>query len=135
MEKSKLFITIQKESDNYQCSLDEDGEKNKKIGSGSIIGYNPAKTSSPHDGKRNPIYGLAHELGHAYDAMRGMINDTKVPVFKKNSPEGFEIPFSDIRAVRFENKVRPYTNQRTTYDGCDLTPYNVIMKDKKGMGK
>ena len=134
MEKSSLLITIQKESDNSQCSLDEDGEINKKIGSGSIIEYNPTKTSTPKDGKRDPMYGLAHELGHAYDAMRGMINDTRVTVYKKDRQEAYDIPISEIRAVRFENKVRSYNNQRTTYDGCDLTPYNVKMKDKNGMG-
>ena len=78
---------------------------------------------------------MAHELGHAYDALNGKINDERVPVFKKgNSSTDKEIPISEIRAVRFENRVRPHDRQRTTYDGYDLTPYNVIMKDENGMG-
>ena len=134
MEHSKLDITIRNDNDNSQCSLDDVGEVNPSIGSGSIITYNSKKTETK-DGVRDPVYGLAHELGHAYDAMNGKTNDKKVSIFKKG--ENYtdkEIPISEINAVRFENRVRPPDRQRTTYDGYDLTPFNVIMKDENGMG-
>ncbi|MCR5193604.1 MAG: hypothetical protein K6D59_09900 [Bacteroidales bacterium] len=132
MEKSKLMITIREGKDNEQCSLDEDGEHNPKIGSGSVITYNTTKTETI-DGKRPPIFGLAHELSHAYDAMNGMTCDKEVPVFKPGSHvSNHEISYGEIRAVKFENRVRPGNNQRRTYDGYDLTPYNVVVKNRKG---
>lgn len=105
-----------------------------KLVQGLLLHINPYKTETK-DGVRSPEYGLAHELGHAYDALNGEINDERVPVFKKGeSSTDKEIPISEIRAVRFENRVRPLDRQRTTYDGYDLTPFNVIMKDENGMG-
>ena len=133
MERSELIITIGKGDKNSQCSLDDDGEVNPEIGSGSVITYNPTKTEN-NDGKRSPVFGLAHELGHAYDAMKGKINDTEVPIYKKGSNvTNKTIKYSEIRAVRFENRVRPANNQRRTYDGYDLTPYNVVVKRKDGV--
>ena len=68
--------------------------------------------------------------------MTGMIDDNKVPIYKKGSHvSSMEIPISEIRAVRFENRVRPGNRQRTTYDGYDLTPHNVVMKKKDGTPK
>ena len=61
MEKSDLKITISKGEDNSHCSMDEIGERDSKIGSSSSIVYNPSKSES-RDGKRLPVYGLAHEL-------------------------------------------------------------------------
>ena len=125
MERSKKQITIEKSNNNSQCSLDEIGESKRFIGSGSLIGYNPNKWNS-NDGKRLPIYGLAHELGHAYDAMLGKIDNSEVSVVKFidaiNCKLG-KIPYNEISAVMFENIVRPKNDKRTTYDGYDLSYY------------
>ena len=126
MERSKKMITINEStSDNNQCSLDDEGQYNRKVGSGSTINYNPNKTSNA-DGKREPRYGLAHELGHAYDAMRGKMDDTPYKVYKPAGDDSYypgTIPCSEIRAVEFENIARPSDQQRTTYDGFELNFY------------
>ena len=124
MEKSTLTITITNNGEysnkngNGVCMLDEDAASNGK-GSGSIIYYDKKIKSSPKDGEREPFVGLAHELGHAYDGIRGCIDDTKV-----DSDEFQQIiPFSEISAVRFENKVRGYWNMslRMSYDGINIS--------------
>ena len=126
MERSKKMITINEStSDNNQCSLDDEGQSNRKVGSGSAINYNPNKTSNA-DGEREPRYGLAHELGHAYDAMRGKMDDSPRKVYKPIGDDFYvqgTIPYSEIRAVEFENIARPSNQQRTTYDGFELNFY------------
>ena len=125
MERSRKQITIEKSNNNSQCSLDEIGESKRFTGSSSLIGYNPNKWNST-DGRRHPIYGLAHELGHAYDAMLGKIDNSKVSAVKSIDAINYmigKIPNNEISAVMFENIVRPKNDKRTTYDGYDLSYY------------
>ena len=130
MTKSDKVITITNNEEysnnrrNAICMLDEDAASNG-IGSGSIIYYN-REISSTGDGKRPNFIGLAHELGHAYDGMKGCIDDTMV-----DSDEYKEIiPKSEINAVRFENKARRYwgIESRTSY-------YNFSIKNALGINE
>ena len=117
MIKSDKVITITNNKDysddgkNSICMLDEDAATNGS-GSGSIIYYN-REIKSTSDGERYNFIGLAHELGHALDGMKGIIDDTLV-----DSDEYAKIiPKSEINAVKFENKARSYWDieLRTSY--------------------
>ncbi len=127
MVKSKYDITIsQTDEGSKQCSLHEENQSNG-TGCGSYILFNPNITELERDGKTLPAYGLAHELGHAYDAMQGIIDDGLVPVFENGaSTTNKYLPMSEIRAVKFENYVRPINLQRTSYCGFDLRSSGVI---------
>ena len=125
LQKTKHKIEIKrsyfKNTAESTCSINE----SNGVGCSSIINYNPNSYATRLDGKRMPYVGLAHELGHAYDAMLGKINTNKVRVYKdlKTSYAVGEISKSEIDAVKFENIVRPKNNPRTTYDGYDLKYY------------
>ena len=126
MEKSNKTITIcETKGGNSQESTNKKLESRLFIGSGSIIKYNPNQKRN-NDGEREPVFGLAHELGHAYDAMRGRIDDTPCKVYRPIGNDCYEegfVPYSEIRAVEFENIARPNNKQRTTYDGFELHFY------------
>ena len=67
-------------------------------GSGGTISWNPSGTSLPTlSGFRNdPSMVLAHEMGHGWDAKRGMLNPNTVDGYSK----------SEWQAVYIENQIR-----------------------------
>ena len=125
LQKNNYEITIKRSyfdnTTESTCSIDE----SNGVGCNSTINYNPNSYGTKFDGKRAPYIGLAHELGHAYDAMLGKIDANEVLVYKdiKTSYAVGKISRCEIDAVKFENIVRPKNNQRTTYDGYDLKYY------------
>ena len=126
LQKTKHKIEIKRSYFKNTAESMSSVDESNGVGCGSIINYNPNLYATRLDGKRMPYVGLAHELGHAYDAMLGNIDINKVLVCKSiNSSTSLvgEIPMNEINAVKFENIVRPINNQRTTYDGYDLEFY------------
>lgn len=76
--------------------------KNASIKQGSTIYYNQ-NSQSTQSGKRPPIVGLAHELGHADDYINGRgINLNKKDVTNKKK----DIQNAEEHAIEVENKVR-----------------------------
>jgi len=61
-----------------------------QIGSGADIFWNPS------DG----MFGLGHEIGHAYDANFGLLDSRRAPI-----NGGFE-EIREIRGVYYENRIR-----------------------------
>jgi len=77
-------------------------------GSDARIGYNPSLQTGCCDekgGKDRPAFvGLAHELGHAKDAVQGTHPDRDLPAHRAAAPG--TTPRDEAPALREENKVR-----------------------------
>jgi len=145
LQNSSNHIVITRSSDgSNRCTSDSFIDESNGVGCGSTIEYNPESTWLKKDGERPAYVGLAHELGHAYDANEGGV--LKDPngrnpyiTFTRWDPDPSDplnyqvlnkyfFDLNELNAMRFENRVRSKRNQRTTYDGFDITPYNIIMK-------
>ena len=144
LQNSSNNIVITRSSDgSNRCRSDSHIDESNGVGCGSTIEFNPESTGLKLDGKRPAYVGLAHELGHAYDANEGgvlknpngknpYITFTRWDPVPDNphiyAPTTYFFDLNELNAMRFENRVRSKRNQRVTYDGFDITPYNIIMK-------
>lgn len=104
----------------------------KKIGSSGTIFWDPNLSTKFVETdyikrKIKPILVLAHEMYHAYDSARGMLDRRYV---KSDNLEFVEI--AEFRAVYFENKLRAelnLQNRRYYGDVSDFSKPDMLNKD------
>jgi RHS repeat-associated protein len=88
-------------------------------GSGGRVFYDPSNSQTSSGDQRNPVDGLVHELGHAYESDLGSINYGTDPATNN------QVIYSEYQGVRTENLVRPAMGDspRTTYGGYPVPNY------------
>ena len=84
----------------------------KAVPSGGTLFYDPNNDKTNSGEVRNPIIGLAHELGHAENQIKG-----EYVVYKSKRKEKLEILKDETRSLELENIIRRLLNtqQRKSY--------------------
>jgi Effector protein len=100
IEQSRQIVTIVESTDVNSTLTPEAAERG--IPSDVTVEFNPSLTRSPTGEGRPAFVGLAHELGHAEEGIKG---EAKPPVAPEDIAPGTTPPREE-NAIRRENMVR-----------------------------
>ncbi|MBV8717448.1 MAG: hypothetical protein JOZ65_20495 [Chloroflexi bacterium] len=106
---------------------DSKSDSSNGKGTGSTVNWNPEFLTTPQDGPiPDACDTLFHELYHAYDAAKGVLD-------RSRCSKDVRLPLAEVRATFAENKYRALIGAapRTTYNGVAL-PTALSKCDQRG---